>query len=595
MSIELPLWDLTPIFSSMKDEKYQKRMSDLIREIEDFGNFVKNEGPEDPEKWLKTALERQDRLTDLHEELESYLYALFSTNTGNSEILKELNRLESRAVKLKSSATLFRNRLAELDAKGVLFPALENTGMEDHRFFITEELEFQKHQMSGEEESLAAELSLSGADAWGRLQEAVSSGISAVWDEKSGEKKTVTELRALAYHRDREVRKKAFDLEISLWKQMETPLAYALNGVKGSSLTLSKKRGYDSPLEVSLKEARINRKTLDALIGAMTDSLPVFRKYLKAKADLLGVEKMAFYDLFAPLESAPELDFDYVRTFIIGKFSGFSESMGNFARKAFDSNWLDTRPREGKVGGAYCTSFPLTGESRILCNFDRSYDALTTVAHELGHGYHHEVLKNERAVARQYPMTLAETASIFAETVVFNQACAGASGTEKLALIEDFLKSATQVIVDILSRFIFENKVFDRRSEGELSPEEFSSLMIDAQKETYGDGLDESLLHPYMWAVKGHYYRPELDFYNFPYAFGQLFGLGLYGQYEEKGSSFAAEYDRLLLRTGTAPAETVTAEAGFDITEKAFWQKGLDTIAGHIETFVKLVNGENSL
>jgi len=116
--------------------------------------------------------------------------------------------------------------------------------------------------------------------------------------------------------------------------------------------------------------------------------------------------------------------------------------------------------------------------------------------------------------------------------------------------------------------------------------------MIEAQKQTYGDAILESELHPYMWAVKGHYYIPGLDFYNFPYAFGQLFGMGLYGQYVEKGSSFAADYDELLLHTGTAPAEEVTARAGFDITKRDFWQRGVDTIAGHVETFVQLVKEE---
>ncbi|MBI9101082.1 MAG: M3 family oligoendopeptidase [Spirochaetales bacterium] len=592
MSDTLPLWDLTTVFPSMESNKYKAERNRFISEIEEFESFLKIDNLGDPKTWLTEALDRHDRITDLHEELESYIYTQFSTNTTDPAILKELNKIEADVVQLKSTGTLFCDRLAELNEEGKLFPAVESGGFESHRFFIEESLEEQKHQMSREEESLAAELSMSGADAWARLQESVSSTVSTLWDEGTGETKTVIELRALAYHKERDVRKNAFEKEISLWKQMETPLAYALNGIKGTSLTLCKRRGWESPLDISLRSARISRETLDALIGVMTDNLPVFRKYLKAKAELMGVEKLAFYDIFAPMEAATEMGFDEVRTFIIDKFSAFSPRMGAYAKKAFDSNWLDTKPREGKVGGAYCTSFPLTGESRILCNFDGSYDALTTVAHELGHGYHHEILKDEKAVARQYPMTLAETASIFAENVVFNQAVSQAKGAEKLALIEDFLKSATQVIVDILSRFIFEESVFEKRKEGELSADEFSALMIEAQKKTYGDAILESELHPYMWAVKGHYYIPGLDFYNFPYAFGQLFGMGLYGQYEEKGSSFAADYDELLLHTGTAPAEKVTTRAGFDITKRDFWQRGIDTIAGHVETFVQLVKEE---
>jgi len=597
MSEQLPLWDLEPLFPSTDKTAYQKARRDLKDRIQELKQYIETRSgtAEAPGPWLTGALDRLNRLGDLYEELTSYLYCRFSTDTRDTVIVKELNSLEQDAVDLKTAQTRFREVLGTLEEEKPLLPRIPELGKYHH--FLEEELFFYRHQMSLAEENLAADLGRSGAEAWSRLQESLSSTVSCLWDENSGEKKTVIQLRALAFHADPEVRRRAFEKELELWKQSEKALAAALNGIKGTSLTLSARRNYSEPLEASLKAARISRRTLDALIGVMTDNLPVFRRYLKAKARYMGKEKLAFYDLFAPLASestgasGDTWSFEKAREFIILQFSRFSKDMGDFAEKAFRQNWIDAPPREGKIGGAYCTSFPLAGESRVLCNFDGSFDALTTVAHELGHAYHHEVLKDEPSLARQYPMTLAETASIFAETVVFNQAYQEAPAEERLPILETYLSGATQVIVDILSRFQFESGVFEKRKEGELGSEEFCSLMTDAQKATYGDALDPEALHPYMWAVKGHYYIPSLDFYNFPYAFGQLFGTALYGLYQERGASFAEDYRTILSLTGLAEAEEVTARAGFDITGKEFWQSGVDTLARWVGEYEKLTDG----
>lgn len=596
MKQELPLWNLEPIYptgnrGSLDQTPYRQARTRLVEEIRSFSEYLEApRGSDDHiEGWLSGAIEKTNRIGDLYEELGSYLYGRFSTDTRNTDILKELNSLEEDAVALKTVQTRFREILGTLGDEQTILRL--TPGLKEAHFFLAEELYFYRHQMSLAEENLAAELGRSGVEAWARLQESISSTIGTVWDEETGEKKTVIQLRALAFDADPAVREKAFRKELELWKQAEKPLAAALNGIKGTSLALSARRNYAAPLEASLKKARISRATLDALIGVMTDNLPVFRKYLKAKAKFLGKERLAFFDLFAPWKREGTA----VRSGA-GKRQGIS-SPSSFP--GFPGKWGilppgpskrtgSTPPREGKVGGAYCTSFPLTKESRILCNFDGSFDALTTVAHELGHAYHHHVLKDEPSLARQYPMTLAETASIFAENVVFNQAYEQAAPEERLTILETYLSGATQVIVDILSRFRFESAVFAKRPDGELGPEEFSALMVEAQKATYGDALDPEALHPYMWAVKGHYYIPELDFYNFPYAFGQLFGMGLYGLYQERGESFTDEYRRILSLTGLADAEDVTAQAGFDITKRDFWQTGVNTLAKWVEEYVKL-------
>jgi pepF/M3 family oligoendopeptidase len=372
-------------------------------------------------------------------------------------------------------------------------------------------------------------------------------------------------------------------------------VAAALNGVKGFSVSLNARRGWDGTLDKTIEQARITRKTLDALILAMEESLPSWRRYLKAKARLLGLDRCAFYDIFAPLGGASRrYAFAQARDLVVERFSSFDPEMGDFAARAFSSSWIDAEPRPGKVGGAYCIDFPAAGASRVLCNFDGSFNAATTLAHELGHAWHAERVRGLPYVYTQYPMTLAETASIFAETLVFEGALKAAPAAERAGLIELRLQDACQVIVDILSRFYFERAVLERRASGELSPDELCALMLDAQRRSYGDGLDPGLLHPYMWLVKGHYYSSDLAFYNFPYAFGQLFGVGLYARYEAEGPPFAAAYRGMLEETGRAGAVDVTARAGFDIERPDFWREGLRLFARQADELEALGRGRNS-
>lgn len=597
-SENLPLWDLSSIFPDFESENYlaaKAKAAALSAEVLEFYQNSRNPNPgEDPAAWLKKALAYNDELGSIMETLSAYTYARFSTATRDAKAMAELNAVEALMLPAKRVDVLFKNALA---ARRIAVEQLisSDAQFKPYAFVLKEELFFQSRQMAPELEDLAEDLGRSGADAWSRLQEAVSSNAQAVWDEARGQRKTVIELRNLAFDPDRSVREKAYNLELSVWKEAELPLAAALNGVKGATQSLNGRRGWKDALEKSTAQARISAATLDVLISAMEASLPFWRQYLAAKAKALGQKKLAFFDLFAPVEKKgfplPTFSWDAARSFIVEKFFSFDPDMGSFADKAFASRWIDAKPREGKVGGAYCTDFPLSGEARVLCNYDGSFSSVSTVAHELGHAWHHECIKDKPYGLSHYPMTLAETASIFAETIVSEAALAQAKSEERLPLIEMHLQDGCQVIVDILSRFYFEKEIFSRRAENELSPEQYCEAMLNAQKRTYGEGLDQEKLHPYMWAVKGHYYIPSLSYYNFPYAFGQLFGLGLYERYRKEGPGFAKAYRRLLSETGAASAVELTKKAGFDIESPEFWLSSLQVFARQAESFKGLVDG----
>lgn len=574
-------WDLTTIYPSVDSKEFNEDLAKLKRLFASFKAEIENN-----KATLADLVDKTNEMWDLSTTLSSYAYCQVSTNTTNKDAVNALNKVEELSMDLAVCDTLFTSYVAEHSQEVEIF-CKKNP---NYTYVLHEIANDAKHQMSKEMEELAADLSRSGADSYSRLQEAISSAACA---ELDGKKLTVIQLRALATNADREVRRKAYEAELKVWKEHEIAFCYALNGIKGTCLSLEKRRKWNSPIERSMHGARINQKILDALIGTLEKNLPMFRSYMKTKAKLLGVDKMAFYDLFAPVGNANMVyTLDEAHEFVAKQYGLFNPEMGKFADHAFNANWIDPLPRVGKTGGAYDIFMPKIKESRVFANFDGTYDGVSTFAHELGHAWHDHIISTKPSLLGQYPMTLAETASIFSEFIVFKGAVEQATKEEKVAIIEQFVQSACQVCVDILCRFYFECELFARRKDGELMPDEMCSIMIDCQKKTYGDGLDENFLHPYMWAVKGHYYSAGFSFYNYPYAFGQLFALGLFHRSEgssSDGRPFYEKYNELLSLTGQLPAKDVAATAGINLEDPAFWQEGMDIIASYAKQLEEIV------
>jgi pepF/M3 family oligoendopeptidase len=393
-------------------------------------------------------------------------------------------------------------------------------------------------------------------------------------------------------HTDEATRRRAYEAENKAWEGVQETLAACLNGVKGETNTLYKKRGRRDALHSAIDAARMDRKSLDAMLGAMKDSFPMFRRYFNAKAKKLGKEKLAWWDIFAPVGKADKVySFEEARDFILENFGEFSPDLRGMAETAFKNNWLDAEQREGKRGGGFCMHVPAVKESRILVNFDGSFDQVSTLAHELGHAFHNYCADEAGKTQLQQitPMTLAETASILCETIVTEAVLSQTNDPqEQLAVLEAQLNNASQVIVDIYSRFLFEKEVLERREKSELSADDFNDIMERAQKETYGDGLDERYLQKFMWTWKPHYYSSDFPFYNFPYAFGLLFGTGLYAIYQQRGDEFITDYKNLLASTGEDTAAKLAKRFGIDITRRKFWDDSLAIIGKRVERYVVL-------
>ena len=434
---------------------------------------------------------------------------------------------------------------------------------------------------------MIAKFSISGGDGWEQLFEAMTSGVEG---EFKGEKVTLSEIRNMAYDADAAVRKEAYETELKMYDTIKEPIAFALNNIKQQVLTETSLRGFESPLAQTLEASRMSRQTLDALLEAIREYLPQFRAYLKHKASLLGHENgLPFYDLFAPIgESSRRFTIEESKEFLLENFKGFSEDLAQMTKEAYENNYIDFLPRKGKVGGAFCSNLPFIKQSRILTNFSGSLSDVVTIAHELGHAYHGLHIENHRVLNQEYSMPVAETASTFNENIVMNTVISEASDAEKVALLESQLQDTTQIIVDIYSRYLFESAVFENREKSFMFSKDLEQLMLDAQKEAYGDGLDPDAMHPYMWACKPHYYSSGLSFYNFPYAFGGLFSKGLYAIYQEQPEGFVEKYQELLRATTVTSAEDTAKVLGVDVTDSAFWKKALAQVADNIEQFIAL-------
>lgn len=590
----LPRWDVSNVYPSLDSPEFEAALTQVTTLLKTLQQQFEQHclaAGRDPialHQALGDYLQQVNQLSALYSTVGAYTRAFVTTDSYNAVAKKTLSQIEMMGVPLRQLNVQFR---AWLRSIADVLPAILAQGgiVAEHSFYLSEEVEESRYMMSEAEESLAAELSLSGAMAWNKLQGTVTSQLTVDF-ERNGkiEKMSMPALINLSHDADGEVRREAYEAEIAAWKTVQEPLAACMNGVKGAEITLAKKRGRPDPLHAALEASRIDQPTLDAMLEAMRDSFPIFRRYLQAKAKRMGQHALPWWDLFAPIVSNERAySWAECRTLIETQFAGFSPRLAALAKRAFAENWIDAEQRSGKRGGAFCMKLQAVKESRILCNFDGSLDQVSTVAHELGHAFHNECLNEKTPLQAITPMTLAETASIFCETIVTEAALREArSRDEVFAILETDLIGKTQVIVDITSRFLFEQEVFARRAKAELSAEDLCDMMVRAQKATYGDGLDERYLHPYMWTWKPHYYYPGLSFYNFPYAFGLLFGIGLYAIYQQRGAAFVPEYEALLASTGDANAADLAARFGINIRDKAFWQASLNVIGERVAKYL---------
>jgi len=592
----LPHWDVSTVYPGLDSPEFEAGLKGTIKDIHDLVElFDEHEIKEQKNLPLEDSttitfekvVSRLNEVLDKVRTIRAYIHSFVSTNSRDTLAQEKLSIFQPEMVKLGILSTRFSAWVGGLDVEALIE---RSSQAREHAYYLRKVKIQSLHLMSPAEEELAAEMGLTGGSAWNKLYGNFTSQIMVSMDMQ-GELKQLpmSAIRNLAHDPDRKLRQEAFIAELDAWKKAAVPVAAAINSIKGEVNILVKRRKWGSALDLTLFQSNMDRETLDVMMEAASETFPDFRRYLKAKAKALGLHALAWFDLFAPMSGNGKVwSYKEAESFIVNNFDFYSSKLSGLAKRAFEENWVDAEPRSGKRDGAFCMSLR-NGESRILSNFQTSFDGVSTLAHELGHAYHNLALKDRTMLQRFTPMTLAETASIFCQTIILDAALKDADPEDQFVILEGSLQDSCQVVVDISSRFIFEQAIFEKRKGRELSVDEFNELMLASQLETYGEGLDPEYLHPYMWAVKSHYYSPGLSFYNFPYMFGLLFGLGLYARYLDESEQFKVDYDDLLSSTGLGDAAELASRFGIDLHQIDFWRGSLDVVRRDIARFEALV------
>ena len=579
-------WDLSVLYQGFDDPQIEKDFDALKTLCEQFHSVLQG----DEQTALEHAADIMEEISRLSSSLGSFASLTLATDAQCEPAQQLMDRVMVFSVQLSllsSQLVRYIGGIENLEALIQKSPKLQKID-----FMLRKSKEEYAHLMDPAIEEWMLKMGLTGGDAFSNLRDKLDATLLV---DYRGEQLPLAAVRSKAYDPDPQVRKDAYEAELASYAKIEIPMAVCLNSIKGEGLTLIEARHFDSILAETLFNSNMDQETLDAMLAAIREALPAFRKYLRKKGRILGHEDgIPFYDLFAPIAAEGYVPKVYTiqeaKQKLIDEMSKFSPDMGEFIRHAFEHRWIDVYPREGKGGGAFCAELHFLDQSRVLTNFAGSFSDVSTLAHELGHAWHNRCMAGLPAAMIDAPMPLAETASIFNETLLAASVMAQADKKERFSLLEGSLMEITQTIVDIYSRYLFESAVIERRKDHTLSVSELKQLMLDAQTESYGDGLDKEIRHPYMWACKSHYYIPGYAFYNFPYAFGQLFGVGMFAQYQKEGAAFVPKYCRLLRSCGSMKVADVAASVGIDVRDPDFWRASLKVYTDEIQEFIALAD-----
>ncbi|MEZ4220185.1 MAG: M3 family oligoendopeptidase [Polyangiaceae bacterium] len=586
MNAPLMNWDLTPFFPTFDGPEYKAFLTALqsdVGQLTDRARALSVLGADSRDAWAKVLTDYEGLSTRLSH-VWSYVHALSSCDAKHEGYRRESSRLAVLGAEMQKLAVeLFRGVRDASDAEMDALVAQPELG--SAQFFVRRLRDEARLSMSSELEALAADLGTDGIHAWGRLYDTLAGTLTfdMRWPDGRSERLSMSRRRSLTSHADRAVRKAAFDGGNQAWQQVADVAAAAINAIAGTRHTLYARRGIGHFLDVALFDAAISHKTLDAMFEAVEDNAEVARRFLRLKAKALGVPRIGWFDLEAPLplKSSQELSWDAAQTMVKGAFDRAYPDLGRFFEQVLGRSWVEWEPREGKQPGAYCTSSPLINESRVFMTFQGALSDVSTLAHEVGHAFHNHVMRDLRGMARHYPMTLAESASTFAEMVLSDGLMENPDidDAERAVLLSEQLGDATAFLLDIPVRFQFEKEFYERRKREEVGTSELSALMAATQRRIFGDTLAEGEEDPLFWASKLHFYISGVSFYNFPYTFGYLLSRGIYAQFKAEGAKFLPRYEELLRLTGSGMAHEVAKQAlGRDLESRGFWEEGIRSL-----------------
>ncbi|MGL4952640.1 MAG: M3 family metallopeptidase [Culicoidibacterales bacterium] len=463
----------------------------------------------------------------------------------------------------------------------------------EHQYLLQKHREQARYLLTANEEAVLAKMQLTGSQAWSQLRDQLTASLTfSLTVEDEEQTFPISMVSKFLMDSNPDIRREAYQSATQAYETIADSVAMALNAIKGESITESQMRGYESLLDQILLDSHLQRTTLETMLRVMEQSLPIFQRYYAIKARLLGhLDGLKPYDFYAPLGKG-KLDFDLETgsEFVIETLEKMHPEMSAFIAKAIDQSWVDFLPKADKVGGAFCQNIRGFGESRILMNYNGTYNDVSTLAHELGHAYHGHVLNQESILNTSYPMPLAETASTLNEVFIAQAMKTKANDRTRFAILNQELSTYALIHNGVYARFCFEDQVIKRREQGLLSREEICELYRECEAKAYGNAVDLSESRGLAWVMTPHYFIPGFHYYNFPYTFGLLYAKGLYAKYLQAPADFCEQYDQMLRLTGKAEIETVTQTMGIDVQDEQFWLDAIAVMEEDIEAYEQLAN-----
>ncbi|MGN7375515.1 M3 family oligoendopeptidase [Bacillus halotolerans] len=582
-------WDLDSFFKggsqSEEFKGYIEKLSQSLRAFQDMADAFEAPETSDDAGRLTALLDAFEQNSVKLQQAGAFVSCLQAQNISDQKANEHKSFMHQLVADFQSSLVTLDHKLVEID-QGVWEELLKTPGLREVSYILNERRERVAEKLSPDKEKLIGSLAVDGYHAWDDLYHIVVGKMTIPFEEKQ---LSVGQAENMMSSQDRDVRKTVFERTNQAWEREQDIFSSTLNHLAGFRLETYKARGWEGVLKEPLQINRMKKETLDTMWQVITENKQPFVQFLNRKASMLGLEKLNWYDVEAPIGSAgKEYSYDEAANLIVSQFSTFGRKLSAFTEKAFRDRWIEAEDRSGKRVGGFCTSFPDSGESRIFMTFSGSASNVSTLAHELGHAFHQESMLNVRPLNRSYAMNVAETASTFAEMIVADATVNQAeTKEEKLVLLEDKVQRSVAFFMNIHARFLFETRFYEERKRGIVPADRLNELMEEAQKEAFCGALGE--YHPLFWASKLHFHITRVPFYNYPYTFGYLFSLGIYALALEEKNTFEEKYIALLRDTASMTVEDLAMKhLGADITKRDFWENAIKLAVQDAEAFLQM-------
>jgi oligoendopeptidase F len=577
--LEQVAWDLDPLLDG---ESVEALLDDAQRRADALAAQHAGKVAELDAEGLAAAMHELATLQERIGRAGSYAMLRFATATADPERGALLQKVQERGTQIETALLFFELEWAALDddrAEALL--AAE--GLDFCRHHLRAARRYRPHLLSEPEERILAEKSLTSSSAWSRLFEEQAASISVELPD-AGEPVALEVALARLFSPEREVRRTAAEAVTAALQPGLRVRGYILNTLMADKMVEDRLRSYPHWLASRNLANEASDESVAALIDAVRGRNELPRRWYRLKARLLGIERLADYDRMAAVtDDVAEIPWTRAKEMVLESFAGFAPELGDTARAFFDEHRIDAPVRPGKRGGAFCSYTVPSAAPYVMLNYTSRRRDVLTLAHELGHGLHAALARHQGVFHFATPLTLAETASVFGETLVFGRLLEEApTPASRLGLLAESIEGSIATVFRQVAMNRFEHLAHTaRREQGELSLERIGALWADSQEEMLGDAVEVTEGYRSWWSYVPHFINSPG--YVYAYAYGQLLALAVYGRYEEEGAAFVPAYLELLSAGGSMPPEELGRIVGIDLADPAFWDRGLDLVERQLE------------